>query len=65
MTRPRKWLAGLGIVVAGVVIVGLIGWGLIPGDEELARRAAAKLTEVSGVPVSVGALQWQIGRAHV
>ena len=60
MTRPRKWLAGLDIVVAGVVIVGLIGWSLIPGDEELARRAAAQLTEVSGVPVSVGALHWRV-----
>ena len=60
MTRPRKWLAGLGIVVAVVLVLGLIGWSLVPKDEELARRAAAQLTEVSGVPVTVGALQWRV-----
>lgn len=59
MTRTRKWLAGLGILVAVVVLLGLFGLSLIPKDEELARRAAAKLTEVSGVPVSVGAVQWR------
>ena len=60
MTRTRKWLAGLGMVVAVVVLLGLVGWNLIPKDEELARRAAAQLTEVSGVPVTVGALQWRV-----
>ena len=60
MTRTRKWLAGLGILVAVVVLLGLIGLRLIPKDEELARRAAAKLSEFSGVPVSVGALQWRV-----
>ncbi len=60
MTRPRKWLAGLGILVAVVLLLGLIGWGLIPKNEELARRAAARLTTFSGVPVSVGALQWRV-----
>ena len=57
MTRTRKWLAGLGIVAA---VLGLIGLSLIPKDEELARRAAAKLTEVSGVPATVGALRWRV-----
>ena len=60
MTRTRKWLAGLGIVAAVLALLGLIGWSLIPKDEELARRAAAKLTEVSGVPVTVGALRWRV-----
>ena len=60
MTRTQKWLAGLGMVVAVVVLLGLVGWNLIPKDEELARRAAAQLTEVSGVPVTVGALQWRV-----
>ena len=46
--------------MAVVVLLGLIGLSLIPKDEELARRAAAQLTEVSGVPVSVGALQWRL-----
>ena len=50
MTRTRKWLAGL----------GLLGLSLVPKDEDLARRAAAQLTEVSGVPVSVGALHWRL-----
>ncbi len=59
MTRIRTWLAGLGIFVA-VALLGLIGWSLIPSDEELARRAAARLTEVSGVPVSVGTLHWRV-----
>ena len=60
MTRTRKWLAGLGIVAAVLVLLGLIGWSLIPKDEEMARRAAAKLTEASGVPVSIGALHWRV-----
>ena len=60
MTRTRKWLAGLGILAAMMVLMGLIGLSLIPKDEELARRAAARLTEVSGVPVTVGALQWRV-----
>ena len=60
MTRTRKWLTGLGILAAVVLLVGLIGWSLIPKNEELARRAAAQLTEVSGVPVSVGALHWRV-----
>ena len=60
MTRTRKWLAGLGMFAAVALLLGLIGWSLIPKDEELARRAAARLTEVSGVPVSVGALQWRV-----
>ena len=60
MTRARKWLAGLGVVVALVVILGLIGLSLIPRDEELAQRAATQLTEVSGVPVTVGALRWRV-----
>ena len=60
MTRTRKWLAGLCVVAAVLVLLGLVGWSLIPKDEELARRAAARLTEVSGVPVTVGALQWRV-----
>ena len=48
------------MVAAVVVLLGLIGWSLIPKGEELARRAAAKLTEVSGVPVSIGALHWRV-----
>ena len=54
MTRTRKWLIGLGILVAVVALLGLIGLSLVPKNEELARRAAAQLTEVSGVPVSGG-----------
>ena len=60
MTRTRKWLAGLGILAAMMLLMGLIGLSLIPKDEELARRAAARLTEVSSVPVTVGALQWRV-----
>ena len=60
MTRTRKWLAGLGILAAMMLLMGLIGLILIPRDEELTRRAAARLTEVSGVPVTVGALQWRV-----
>lgn len=60
MTRTRKWLAGLGIFVVVVVLLGLFGLSLIPKDEELARRTAAKLTEACGVPVSVGALHWRV-----
>jgi hypothetical protein len=60
MTRARKWLVGLGIFAAGVVLLGLIGLSLIPSEDELARRAGAKLSELSGVPVTVGALQWRL-----
>lgn len=60
MTRARKWLAGLGVLASAVVLFGLVALSLIPPDEELARRAAAKLSELSGVPVSVGSLHWRL-----
>lgn len=60
MTRTQKWLTGFGVVVALMALVGLIGVVLIPRDDELARRAAARLSQASGVPVSVGALRWRV-----
>jgi len=60
MTRGYKWLAGLGILMAVTLLLGLVGLSLIPSDAELARRAAASLSKVSGVPVSVGSLQWRV-----
>lgn len=57
MRRARKWLLGLGITAA-VLALALVS--LVPSDEELARRAATELEATLGVPVTVGALHWQL-----
>jgi hypothetical protein len=70
-TRSRNrhpWLKGPGRVLAGTaVIVAFAGafllvglYLLLPGDEELARRAEARLGESLGVPVTLGALHWRL-----
>lgn len=60
MTCARKWLAGLGIAVAALALLGLVLASFIPSSEELAQRASARLEAVLGVPVSVGAVQWRL-----
>lgn len=58
--RARKWLLGLGLVAAVLALLAIIAARLIPPDETLARRAAAELETALGVPVSIGALHWQL-----
>ena len=60
MTRARKWLVGLGIAVGAGALLALVLVSLIPSDEELARRAATRLEAALGVPVTIGALHWQL-----
>ena len=60
MTRARKWLVGLGAVVGVLLVPALIGLSLLPRDEALAQRTAQALSAAAGVPVTVGALQWQV-----
>ncbi|HQS30323.1 MAG: hypothetical protein B7X59_04775 [Polaromonas sp. 39-63-203] len=60
MTRARKWLVGLGAVLGLLLLLALIGLGLLPRDEELARRLADQLSTATGVPVTVGAVQWRV-----
>jgi uncharacterized protein involved in outer membrane biogenesis len=60
MTRARKWLVGLGAALGLVVVLALIGLGLLPRDDELARRLADQLSTATGVPVTVGAVQWRV-----
>lgn len=56
----RKWLLAAG-VAAAVLMLGGVGLViLLPSDEQLARRAATELEAALGVPVSVGALHWQL-----
>ncbi len=60
MRRARKWLLAGGIVVAGLGLLGMGLFSLLPSDEELARRAASELEAALGVPVSVGSLHWRL-----
>jgi hypothetical protein len=59
MTPARKWQAGLG-VAAAAALLGLVAVSFIPSNEELAKRASARLETALGVPVRVGALQWRL-----
>lgn len=60
MTRTRKWLLGAGIALGALGLLAIVLVRLVPSDEELRRRAAAELEAALGVPVSVGALHWQL-----
>jgi uncharacterized protein involved in outer membrane biogenesis len=60
MTRPRKWLVGLGMALGLLALLLIVLASLIPSDEELAQRASAELEAALGVPVSIGALHWQL-----
>ena len=60
MTRARKWLLGVCCAFGALGLLGVVLVSLIPSDEELAPRAAAELAAELGVPVSVGALHWQL-----
>ncbi len=58
--RVTGWRRGL--LVGGAVLV-LAGLGLawwIPSEAEMARRAGEAASEKAGVPVTVGALHWQL-----
>jgi len=60
MFRARRWLLGAGLVAAVLALLAVIAVRLIPSDETLARRVAAELEAALGVPVSMGALHWQL-----
>ena len=60
MTGSRKWPRGIGITLGVLALLAGILVSLIPSDEELARRAAAELEAVLGVPVNIGGLQWHL-----
>ena len=60
MTHARKWWLGIGFTLGVFALLAVIVVSLIPSDEELARRAAAELEAKLGVPVSIGALHWQL-----
>ncbi|APW35893.1 hypothetical protein RD110_00600 [Rhodoferax koreense] len=53
--HPRLLIAGGVAVVAGL---GLAWW--FPSEQDLAERAARAASERLGVPVTVGALHWQL-----
>lgn len=47
--------------VAAVVALSAVGVALwLPSEEQLARRAEAAVEEALGVPVTIGALHWQL-----
>ena len=60
MTRARKWWVGVGAVLGVLALLAVVLVSLIPSDEELASRAATELEAALGVPVSIGALHWQL-----
>ncbi|MBG6075540.1 AsmA-like C-terminal region-containing protein [Polaromonas sp. CG_9.11] len=60
MMRTRKWLLGAGLVLGALGLLAIVLVRLVPSDEELRLRATAELEAALGVPVSVGALHWQL-----
>lgn len=60
MKRARQWLIGGGIALGVLGLLAVVAVRMIPSDEELKGRAAAELEAALGVPVSVGALHWQL-----
>lgn len=60
MRRARLWLIGGGMALSVLGLLAVVAVRMIPSDEELKVRAAAELKAALGVPVSVGALHWQL-----
>ena len=60
MMRTRKWLLGVGLALGALGLLAIVLVRLIPSDEALRLRATAELEAALGVPVSVGALHWQL-----
>ena len=62
MTTSRKWYLGLGLVLGAAVLAGVAVAvaTLVPSDKALAIQATAALEAATGVPVSVGAVHWQL-----
>ena len=60
MTTQRKWLIGLGVGTLVVVAAGLAVASYIPSEQELARMASTKLSQVLRVPATVGAVSWHL-----
>lgn len=60
MRRARQWLIGGGVALGVLGLLAVVAVRMIPSDEELKVRAAAELKAALGVPVSVGALHWQL-----
>ncbi|MFI5447870.1 AsmA-like C-terminal region-containing protein [Polaromonas sp. UC242_47] len=60
MQARHKWMVGAGVLatLAGAAWLALALW--LPHDASLAARAAAELQRRLGVPVTVGALRWQL-----
>ena len=58
--HARKWLPGACFAAALLAVLAVAVVRLVPSDETLAQRAAAELETALGVPVSIGALHWQL-----
>ncbi|MDW5441332.1 AsmA-like C-terminal region-containing protein [Polaromonas sp. SM01] len=60
MEARHKWMVGAGVLatLAGAAWLALALW--LPNDASLAARAATELQRRLGVPVTVGALRWQL-----
>jgi len=58
LRRPLWIVLGTVAVLSAAAAIAVAWW--LPSDEELALRASAAATEVVGVPVVVGRLQWSL-----
>ena len=50
----------MGVAAALLGLLAVIAVRVIPSEAQLAQQAAAELESLLGVPVSIGALQWQV-----
>ena len=64
MTRARRWLAVLGVLVsllALAVFAAVVAvWMWLPDEQQLARDVELELESAIGVRVSVAAVRWQL-----
>lgn len=60
MHTARRWWIALGVFAAAIACAGaaLALWW--PSDAELARAAEARASEMLGVPVAIGRLEWSL-----
>ncbi len=60
MTRGRRWLVSAAAALAVLLVAALVLISLLPSDEELAADVSAKLGDVLGAEVRMGALHWHL-----
>ena len=57
MSKPMKWVAGLALVVVGVLVAAVIGLSRWAGSDDFRQRAQQAASQALGVPVQLGRIE--------